>query len=65
MKVAWDQTPQWGKKAPGQIGKISASEASRAVPLGSLRSPIFFSSAGQCGAWSQATIKALGKLKMA
>ena len=47
-----------GKKARGQIGKISASEASRAVswggkgrpppfplsrlPLGSLRSPIFF-----------------------
>ena len=33
MKVAWDQAPQWGKKALGQIGKISASEASRAVPL--------------------------------
>ena len=41
MKVAWDQAPQWGKKALGQIGKISASEGSRAVPLGSLRSPIF------------------------
>ena len=67
MKVAWDQAPQWGEKAAGQIGKISASEASRAVPLGSLRSPIFFSSPGQCGAraWSQAKIKALGKLKTA
>ena len=29
-RLAWDQVPQWGKKAKkrGQIGKISASEAS-------------------------------------
>ena len=33
-RLAWDQAPQWGEKGQkgrGQIGKISASEASRAV----------------------------------
>ena len=78
--IAWDQARQWGKKARGQIGKISASEASRAVswggkgrpppfplsrlPLGSLRSPIFFFRLRrfffvlfpQCGTWSQASL---------
>ena len=80
LSIAWDQARQWGKKARGQIGKISASEASRAVswggkgrpppfplsrlPLGSLRSPIFFFRLRrfffvlfpQCGTWSQASL---------
>ena len=55
LVVAWDQAPQWGKrqKKQGLIGKISLSEASRAVAWGggkgchpfllsSLRSPVFF-----------------------
>ena len=32
--LAWDQAPRWGKKAQGQIAKISVSEASRAVAWG-------------------------------
>ena len=41
---AWDHAPRWGKKAKNgiQIGKISASKARSRLPLGLLRSPIFF-----------------------
>ena len=36
LVVVWDQAPQWGKrqKKQGLIGKISLSEASRAVAWG-------------------------------
>ena len=63
--LAWDQAPQWGEKEKrGQIGKISASEASPAVvwggksgqtSLGSLPTRRYlFSFFPQCEAWSQA-----------
>ena len=41
---AWDHAPRCGKKAKNgiQIGKISASKARSRLPLGLLRSPIFF-----------------------
>ena len=41
---AWDHAQRWGKKAKNgiQIGKISASKARSRLPLGLLRSPIFF-----------------------
>ena len=32
--LAWDQAPRSGKKAQGQRGKISVSEANRAVAWG-------------------------------
>ena len=35
--LAWDQAPHWGKKAQGQQGKISVSEASRAVAWGGVK----------------------------
>ena len=46
-RVAWDQAWQWGEKAKkrGQIGKISASEASGAV---------FWGGGMGGGAWSHA-----------
>ena len=41
---AWDHAPRWGKKAKNgiQIGKTSASKGRSRLPLGLLRSPIFF-----------------------
>ena len=54
-----------GEKGTGSNRKNigERSEPSRASRFASLAD--FFSSAGQCGAWSQAKIKTLGKLKMA
>ena len=41
---AWDHAPRCGKKAKNgiQIGKTSASKGRSRLPLGLLRSPIFF-----------------------
>ena len=42
--LAWDQAPQWGKKEKrGQIGKISASEASPVVVWEGKKGPDYLS----------------------
>ena len=52
--LAWEHAPQWGKKSKkqGQIGKISASEASPAVAWGGGKgSPIFSPTSVFCLLW--------------
>ena len=47
--LGWNQAPQWGKKEKqGQIGKISASEASPAVVWGGKSGQTLFSFFPQC-----------------
>ena len=58
--VAWDQAPQWGKKAKkrGHMGKISASEKGLAVLF-----PLQTTSPPQCEVSSQVTIFGQGMAK--
>ena len=58
LQLAWDQAPHWGEKGKkrGQIGKISASEISRARFF-FFANAVFFPFSPQCGAWSHARLQ--------